>query len=565
MTAISQVVVESGHMVDASDRATPRFPADAERRIAAAVDAVLAAWTVGPSTVVLSQGACGTDIIVAERALDRGADVRLRLALAPDAFEAISVAPAGPGWSGRFRALLARCDVAVQPDESDASSSADNPFERNNRWVLEEGYELATGSGAPLRGLVVSDGADREGAGGTADFLGMAESLGVDVTVLDPRAAWEHPNVPYWERQPAGDRKRLLSLDGGGLRGMITLQILKRIEELLGAGDTSFVLADYFDYIAGTSTGAIIAAGLSLGKRVAEIDQMYRVMGPHVFRRGHLGTHLRSLYKEEDINRELQSFVGAETTLGADELRTLLLVVLHRVDTDSIWPVSNNTAALYNDRASHPGDTNLDLPLWQLIRGSAAAPIYFQPERIQIGTKEATFEDGGMTPFNNPSPLLYEMATSPRYRLGWASGAERLLLVSVGTGFAAVAPDDEQGMEVNLGYQVKHLVKVIMSGSSTENDRLCRVLGACRHGDAIDSEFDADDVAGAAPAAPLFSYVRYNADISAKGLGSAGLDAIDPNVVARLDAVGALDDLAAIGTQAAARVASEHFVGFETA
>lgn len=68
---------------------------------------------------------------------------------------------------------------------------------------------------------------------------------------------------------------KLLALDGGGIRGMITLEVLAKIEATLRfalGSDESFVLADYFDYIAGTSTGAIIATALSLGMSVAKIQ-----------------------------------------------------------------------------------------------------------------------------------------------------------------------------------------------------------------------------------------------------------------------------------------------------
>jgi patatin-like phospholipase/acyl hydrolase len=62
--------------------------------------------------------------------------------------------------------------------------------------------------------------------------------------------------------------RKLLALDGGGIRGMITIEVLARLEEQLRGQfnqNASFVLADYFDYIAGTSTGAIIATCLSMG------------------------------------------------------------------------------------------------------------------------------------------------------------------------------------------------------------------------------------------------------------------------------------------------------------
>ena len=83
--------------------------------------------------------------------------------------------------------------------------------------------------------------------------------------------------------------KRILSLDGGGIRGVFTIAILERIEEILRARyadeKPGFVLADYFDYIGGTSTGAILAAMLGKGLSVRAIRESYETLGPIVFRR----------------------------------------------------------------------------------------------------------------------------------------------------------------------------------------------------------------------------------------------------------------------------------------
>jgi patatin-like phospholipase/acyl hydrolase len=75
------------------------------------------------------------------------------------------------------------------------------------------------------------------------------------------------PNISLIERISQSGPKKLLAVDGGGIRGVLALQVLLKIEGLLKskAGRDSFRLADYFDYIAGTSTGAIIAAGLAMG------------------------------------------------------------------------------------------------------------------------------------------------------------------------------------------------------------------------------------------------------------------------------------------------------------
>ena len=80
--------------------------------------------------------------------------------------------------------------------------------------------------------------------------------------------------------------RKLLALDGGGIRGILTLEVLLKIEQLLadatGKGK-EFRLSDFFDYIGGTSTGAIIAAGLALGKSVSELLAFYQKTGPAMF------------------------------------------------------------------------------------------------------------------------------------------------------------------------------------------------------------------------------------------------------------------------------------------
>ena len=79
--------------------------------------------------------------------------------------------------------------------------------------------------------------------------------------------------------------KRILSLDGGGIRGALTLGYLKRIEEVLRDiyKDPKLRLCDYFDLIGGTSTGSIIAAGLATGMEVEDLRKLYMDLGGKIF------------------------------------------------------------------------------------------------------------------------------------------------------------------------------------------------------------------------------------------------------------------------------------------
>ena len=175
--------------------------------------------------------------------------------------------------------------------------------------------------------------------------------------------------------------RKLLAIDGGGIRGVLALGVLEKIEQDLRdqSGRRDLVLADYFDYIAGTSTGGVIAAGLAVGRTVEDVLRFYQESGSDMFKEANLFQRVtRHKYEDEPLARKLREVLGADTTLDSPEVLTLLMLVLRNVTTDSPWPISNNPYARYNDLAH--GGCNLKLPLWQLVRASMAAPTYFPPK-----------------------------------------------------------------------------------------------------------------------------------------------------------------------------------------
>ena len=388
-------------------------------------------------------------------------------------------------------------------------------------------------------------------------------------------------------RDPDRPRK-LLALDGGGIRGVITLQVLKSLEDKLRAatnGDDDFRLGDYFDYIGGTSTGAIIAACLAYGLSVDQIIKLYDELGKGMFRKPknplkllwykYLSTPLESQLK--DIFGKDED--GDDFKLGSGRLRCLLLVVLRNVTTDSFWPISSNPFARYNlgegaDYAKK--NSNLYVPLYQLVRGSTAAPTFFAPQKIEVRSKRSVktfkFEDGGVTPYNNPAFLLYRMATVPAYNLAWAKGEQRLLLVSVGTG---AAPELNDNMGASFLLKNASLVpKALMYGALVDQDVNCRMTGYCVHGARIDSELGDMIPAGASkeegpkfkpPAgAPerAFLYARYNAELSRSWLEEKGFGGLDPDKVGKLDSTDHMDDLRRIGQKVAEDVDVADFGAF---
>jgi len=380
----------------------------------------------------------------------------------------------------------------------------------------------------------------------------------------------------YREPRP----RKILALDGGGIRGVITLGVLKQIEEQLRearGGDPDFRLSDFFDLVGGTSTGAIIAAGLARGMSVDEITSFYHDFGTKAFERRNLFMRWKSLYGDGELAQTLQQKFGADTDLSPEHLRCLLTCVTRNATTDSAWPISSNPAAKYND----PGrqDCNLRIQLWKLVRASTAAPVFFPPEVIAWDrddpAKSFVFVDGGTTAYNNPAFLLFKMAAEPAYRLGWATGERNLLIVSVGTGSAPVLGGTAADPDTNLLEAATNTLSALMSQASVDQDVSCRVVGRCTYGGIVDREIhDLIPVDPGIPDQPLsldtdlgkaFVYARYNAELTADGLAQLGLEGIDAEQMRKMDDVGNVADLAKIGAALGGKVDLAHFGSFVTA
>lgn len=372
---------------------------------------------------------------------------------------------------------------------------------------------------------------------------------------------------------PNNDQRKILALDGGGIRGVITLEILQKIEnELKGVlgKDNSFCLADYFDYIGGTSTGAIIAAGLSLGMKVDSLLDFYRENGEAMFDKAFLLKRVKNFYNEGNLLKKLKEVFGeGNIDMESGRYKSLLLVVTMNRSTDSPWPVSNNPWAIYNNK-ERP-DCNLKIPLYQLVRASTAAPAYFRPETLQWDPQDPektfVFVDGGVTPYNNPAFLMYRMATHSAYNLNWKTGEKLLQIVSVGTGSAA-----SPGSYKNIVDTLTELPNNLMYAMQVDQDINCRTVGRCIFGAPIDRELsdliplnaDGGLLHKDTDSGKHFSYLRYNADLSQEGLEKLGLGDINSEDVREMDSTRNISKMRLVGEKtAAAQVDVEnHFTHF---
>ena len=358
--------------------------------------------------------------------------------------------------------------------------------------------------------------------------------------------------------------KKILTMDGGGILGMISVEVLAGIEDMLRTelkAGSDFVLADYFDFVAGTSTGAIIAACVAAGMPVARVRKFYEESGAEMFDRASMLKRLYYKYDDDNLARKLKSELGEATTLGDSKLKSMLMMVMRNATTDSPWPVSNNPFAKYNQRAR--ADCNLALPLWKLVRASTAAPTFFPPEVVTIGEKNFVFVDGGVTMYNNPAFQAFLMATTGPYNVNWETGQDKMLVVSVGTGVNPNANDALRPDQMHMGYELQTIIPALTYAAKNEQDFLCRVFGDCKVGLPLDREVG-DMVGQSGPTRPkLFTYMRYDADVTQAGLDALGLKDIKPAAVQEMDSVEHVAEMQRLGRAVAAHnVRAEHYSAF---
>lgn len=329
--------------------------------------------------------------------------------------------------------------------------------------------------------------------------------------------------------------KRILSIDGGGLRGVAAIAFLEALEARLAreAGQP-VALHEHFDLIGGTSTGAIIAASLALGHSLAEIKDHYFRLAPNVFRRAWNRVPLvHPLFSARALEREFVAIAG-NATLGSPELKTGLAIVLKRIDTGSVWIVSNNPAGRFFDDCpdgSFIGNRHYNLA--ELIRASTAAPHYFDPEEIAIGPEQnGLFVDGSVSPFNNPSWLLFQMVALPAYAYHWQTGADALEITSIGTGTYRYRIGHEGWTRRLSSLLAINALQAVISDCDMHTLTLMQALGKNETPWRINSEIgDMTDalIAGA----PLFVFRRYDLPLEADALAAMGAQ-VSPRDLAQL-------------------------------
>lgn len=280
-----------------------------------------------------------------------------------------------------------------------------------------------------------------------------------------------------------GYKRKILSIDGGGIRGIIPAILLAEIETLTGKKIT-----DLFDLIAGTSTGGILALGLTKPHpqdpstphfNAADLANFYREYGKDIFsepfldRLTSIDEYLSPKYPIKHKDRVLDELLGEIPLKSA-----LKEVLLTSYDIDNRFPVffTNDPRKEENHSRNYRKVCN-GFTLKQAAMATSAAPTYFEPYRLPITTHTThngayVLVDGGVFA-NNPTALaIIEMTCT--YRIDAESKGisqtslpiNEILVVSLGTGALTRSYRYEQAKNWGILGWIEPLINITLDGTS---------------------------------------------------------------------------------------------------
>jgi hypothetical protein len=366
------------------------------------------------------------------------------------------------------------------------------------------------------------------------------------------REAVERPSAHFLEKLQYRRRHRILSIDAAGARLHFTLQFLSRLEGVLAerSGNPKATLSDYFDLIGGPSLGGVVAAFLAMGYRVSDmIDFLMRFIAIAHRRRFPFGLRGRG---QADTLGILLEEVFKDRTLQSGDFLTGFAACIRRLDSGSIWIVTNNPHSPYWDDSAHGYVGNRNLRIATLLRACIGNPGRLDPVELNLlnpalpkqpgafpaldalaglfaedkrkrDPRAGLFVDGMVGGLVDPSLHLLMTAVLRPYGLNWELGADKLMLVSVGSGMSRTKYVETSTWPALSATRVMGLVGAIMNG--VVNDTIMRnlmtmqMLGESSHPWHVNAELG--DMKGCLiTAEPLFLYRRYDVMLDAAWLQS---------------------------------------------
>ncbi|EYB92855.1 hypothetical protein Y032_0189g1192 [Ancylostoma ceylanicum] len=310
-------------------------------------------------------------------------------------------------------------------------------------------------------------------------LLTIANSPPTPASATQTKTPWDYQQeaaiqVQKENKENGGERVNLLSLDGGGIRGLVVIQMLSELEKKFGAD-----LLSSFGWLGGTSTGAILALALSQGKSVAHCRSMYFRLKDELFcgERPYDGALLDSFLRSE---------FGEDTTLADITSKKVMVTTC----LANVCPPQLKLLRNYQLQCSDVENSNLgfgspkNVLVREAARCSSAAPTYFPPF-------DKKYVDGGLLA-NNPCPQLLTdvqlVNTSLRMAIGRADGTivecSRAWSYCISAPFFRYSPNLSFAVELDETDDLKLInimwgTKVYMNEESTSVGQLIDLLKSC--------------------------------------------------------------------------------------
>ena len=334
--------------------------------------------------------------------------------------------------------------------------------------------------------------------------------------------------------------KRILSMDGAGVRTGIIFGFLERIEQLLQIryGSADIRLSDYFDLIGGTGPAALVATELACGKQVSEIKPLFRrgVRAILSQKRMFFNPLSRSLYKDSELLKFLRD-VFEDRTIEDDALRTGLCIITTRLDDGATLAFTN-----------HPEDHDKPrLRLRDLVLASTSLPTFLPPVKVDLGeTNPAYLVSGDASVGPDPALYLFMLCTGNLFPFRWRTGRRRLFLLSLG-GAEGHASERKPSIEKRSSLMLlPQFLNLMIQGLRQQSQSMLQTLTFTP-----DTERTAlgDNMTEDLQAEPILSYRRFDVCLEEDWFRANNLEKFVEKIdrLRRLDDIDSLEDHFAIG------------------
>lgn len=262
---------------------------------------------------------------------------------------------------------------------------------------------------------------------------------------------------------------RILALEGGGVRGLLSAIWLNRLEQKLGTP-----IKEHFDIVAGTSTGALIGCALSLGIKTEVIVNLYLNYSREIFPEG--GARLASRLRRsltDGISAPRYDGVGLQNVLQRVFQNALFRDLQVKPTLVTSYDTLRREAVVFKN--TKPTFDNI--PVWEICKASASAPVYFPAHIMQVEGKEVPLIDGGVVA-NNPTAcaiaegVRMNEALPPDQRVSLSN----FVVASFGTGEVTRPISIKESQEWGALEWALPLINVLFDGSADAVNYISKYL-----------------------------------------------------------------------------------------